>query len=94
MSTIVLPVINIQHDFTNVIADIQDGTIQQEDFWVSCYKKGESSVHGKVNVSLGEQGAGAQLTSRLGVNFARGSSVSRLSRPGFAHLCGLNVALN
>jgi proteasomal ATPase-associated factor 1 len=52
--TIILPQIAIQHDFQTVIAEVKEGIIPQESFWVSCYK--ESSVHGRVNVrrALGE----------------------------------------
>ncbi|TDL18691.1 WD40 repeat-like protein [Rickenella mellea] len=64
-----LPIITVQHDFRNVISDVQDGTIQSEDFWVSCYKTGSQSVHGKVGVSRGQNGA--ELESRLGVQFDR-----------------------
>lgn len=67
-----LPIVNVQHDFQNVIADVQDG-LAPEDFWVSCYKTGSTSVHGKVRVT--KEGGDVQLASRLGVEFTRGQRV-------------------
>ena len=72
---VILPIINAQHDFNTVIADVQDGTVRQEDFWVSCYKKGETSVHGKVEVRKGEHSREPELFGR-GVEFTRGFPVS------------------
>lgn len=75
----ILPIISVQHDFQTVISDVNDGTIEEEDFWVSCYKTGESSVHGKVRVSLGESGDNGQrdvqFASRDGVVFDQESRV-------------------
>lgn len=54
--SIILPVCTIQHDFqTAVISDVLDGTLPEDKFWVSCYKHGEPSVHGKVSATLDEQ---------------------------------------
>lgn len=64
-----LPIVNVQNDFQNVIADVQDG-LGSEDFWVSCYKTGSSSVHGKVRVS--KEGSEVKLSSISGVEFIRG----------------------
>ncbi|KAI5116712.1 hypothetical protein M0805_003224 [Coniferiporia weirii] len=72
---IVLPIVSTQHDFQSVIADVYDGIIPEEDVWVSCYKTGEPSVHGKVRISLGEKRDGgsraAELTCRGGVFLER-----------------------
>lgn len=69
----ILPIISVQHDFQTVISDVNDGAIEEEDFWVSCYKTGESSVHGKVRVALGDRGDNGQrdvqFASRDGVVF-------------------------
>ena len=64
----IIPIVHVQHDFQTVVSDVQDG-LQAEDFWVSCYRTGRPSVHGKVRVSKGD--GGVQLTSRLGVEFDR-----------------------
>lgn len=54
--SIILPICTIQHDFqTGVIRDVLDGTLPEDKFWVSCYKHGEPSVHGKVSATLDEQ---------------------------------------
>ncbi|THH03629.1 hypothetical protein EW145_g6130 [Phellinidium pouzarii] len=69
--SITLPIVSLQHDFQTVISDVQDGVVPEEDIWMSCYKTGEPSVHGKVRVSLGEKGEGGsrkvELKSRDGV---------------------------
>ncbi|KLO13392.1 WD40 repeat-like protein [Schizopora paradoxa] len=64
-----LPIVNVQHDFQTVIADVQDG-LDPEDFWVSCYKTGSASVHGKVRVT--KEDGEVHLASRQGVEFIRG----------------------
>ncbi|KAH9464356.1 hypothetical protein MJO28_001971 [Puccinia striiformis f. sp. tritici] len=51
-----LPVINIQHDFPEVISDLKNELCLAEDIWISCYrvldKSGTTkSVHGKVRVT-------------------------------------------
>ena len=54
--TIALPIITIQPDLEDVINEVRNGTVTQENFWVSCYqhRPGEStssgSVHRKVSV--------------------------------------------
>ncbi|KAH9476650.1 hypothetical protein JR316_0010563 [Psilocybe cubensis] len=53
-SALTLPVVTIQHTFAEVIQEIQDGVIASENFWVSCYKKSETSVHAKINAELDE----------------------------------------
>lgn len=75
-SPIVLPIVNIQHDFLSVISDVDSGIVPAEDIWVSCYKSGEPSVHGKVRVSLDEVDRSVvKLDARDGVEFRRGSEV-------------------
>ncbi|WAR55948.1 hypothetical protein PtB15_6B692 [Puccinia triticina] len=50
-----LPVITIQHDFPEVIADIKNEVCLAEDIWISCYTLTSGattrSVHGKVRVT-------------------------------------------
>ncbi|KAF8587734.1 WD40 repeat-like protein [Ramaria rubella] len=49
--SIILPQVTIQHDFQTVIAEVQEAIIPEEPFWISCYKQGHPSVHGRVKVS-------------------------------------------
>lgn len=65
-----LPYITVQHDFSSVLADARDGVIEAEDFWVSCYRAGAQSVHGKVNASRNG------LVPRAGLEFARDEATS------------------
>jgi hypothetical protein len=46
-----LPYINVQHDYVQVIQDVSQSIVKSEDFWISGYKDGEESVHGKVATS-------------------------------------------
>jgi hypothetical protein len=52
---IVLPISTVQTDFESLITDVRDGIVPEETFWVSCYKTGEDSVHGKARVVLSER---------------------------------------
>lgn len=77
---IVLPIVNIQHDFTSVISDVDSGIVPTEDIWVSCYKTGEPSVHGKVRISLDEVDRSVvKMVARNGVEFRRESKVRIIS---------------
>jgi proteasomal ATPase-associated factor 1 len=49
-----LPVVTIQHSFPQIIQELQDGVIPYDKFWVSCYKRSETSVHAVVHVELDE----------------------------------------
>lgn len=51
---IVLPISTVQPDFESIITDVEDGMVPEDSFWVSCYKTGENSVHGKVRLTLNE----------------------------------------
>lgn len=53
-SPIILPIITIQDDFTSVISDVREGLVPDDQFWLSCYKLNEPSVHGKIHVALDE----------------------------------------
>ncbi|KZS95074.1 WD40 repeat-like protein, partial [Sistotremastrum niveocremeum HHB9708] len=51
MSTLAIPLVTVQHDFQSVINDVKDSLgVTRDKFWVSCYRKGERSVHGSVDV--------------------------------------------
>ena len=64
-----IPIVTIQHDFETVIADVRDGTVVSEDFWISCYKSGEISVHGKVKASM--DNGQLEMNNREGVKLER-----------------------
>jgi proteasomal ATPase-associated factor 1 len=49
-----LPVVTIQHTFPQVIQEVKDGVIPYDKFWVSCYRRSETSVHAEVHVELDE----------------------------------------
>jgi len=53
-SPLSLPVITIQHNYPEVIQEVQEGIIPFDKFWVSCYKKAEISIHAKVQAELDE----------------------------------------
>jgi proteasomal ATPase-associated factor 1 len=79
----ILPVANIQHDFLDVIADVNEGRVASEDIWISCYlKNGEpSSVHSKARVSLDEVDRSlVRLETLGGVGLRRENRASRLTR--------------
>ncbi|KAJ8519823.1 hypothetical protein ONZ45_g3258 [Pleurotus djamor] len=50
--SVTLPIVTIRLDFTSVISDVQSGIVPYDSFWLSCYKEGSSSVHGKVKAEL------------------------------------------
>ena len=73
-----LPQVTIQHDFNSVIDDVQEGRIYGEDFWISCYSQGRTSVHGKTSVSrnaddevsiVPKGGFGIEKIGDVGVNY-------------------------
>ncbi|WVW83404.1 hypothetical protein I302_105423 [Kwoniella bestiolae CBS 10118] len=65
-----LSYVDIQHDALAVFDDIEQGVVLSEDIWISGYKAGESSVHGKAKVTVRE-GGGAELVGREGVKIER-----------------------
>lgn len=72
-----LPTATIQDDFTTVISEVHAGIIPSEDIWLSCYKDGEPSIHGKISVSLHEQDRDrVELVGRGGVELTRTTQVS------------------
>ncbi|KAI0784475.1 WD40 repeat-like protein [Abortiporus biennis] len=71
-STITLPITTVQPDFSTVISEIYDGLIPDEAFWLSCYKSGEISIHGKVSASLDERDRTlVVLDGKGGISFER-----------------------
>lgn len=69
--SIFLPQVTIQHDFQTVIAEVQEGIIPEEPFWVSCYKAEHDSVHGKVHVQRIEGSRIDVIPDPSGVEFRR-----------------------
>ena len=51
----ILPIATIQHDFPTVLSEIYSGVIPSESVWLSCYKHGETSVHGKIEAALDDR---------------------------------------
>ncbi len=79
-SSVTLPTATIQDDFTTVLSEVHAGTIPSENIWLSCYKDGEPSVHGKISVSLHEQDRDrVELVGTGGVELTRTSQVSIIS---------------
>lgn len=52
MEPVILPIVTIQDDFTQVVSDVREGIVPDDKFWLSCYKTGETSIHGKIRVTL------------------------------------------
>ncbi|KZV65401.1 WD40 repeat-like protein [Peniophora sp. CONT] len=68
----VLPQATVQDTFPDVLNEVHNGTIIAEDIWLSCYKSGEPSVHGKVGTGLHAVDRGTvELSGRDGVQFER-----------------------
>jgi proteasomal ATPase-associated factor 1 len=53
-SPLTLPVITIDPTFPSVIQDVDSGIVPSDQFWISCYKKSQPSVHAKILVELDE----------------------------------------
>ena len=76
-SPVTLPTATIQDDFTTVLSEVHAGIIPSENIWLSCYKDGEPSIHGKISVSLHEQDRDrVELVGRGGVELTRKTQVS------------------
>lgn len=75
---IVLPIASIQHDFLSVVSDVDNGLVESEDIWLSCYKADAPSVHGKVRVTLGEPSRKVELQPSDGVGLTRNSDGSKV----------------
>jgi hypothetical protein len=86
-SPVTLPAATIQDDFTTVLSEVHAGIIPSENIWLSCYKDGEPSVHGKISVSLHEKDRDrVELVAAGGVKLTRTSQVSILLG-GKAFIC-------
>ncbi|KAF8273509.1 WD40-repeat-containing domain protein [Lactarius quietus] len=79
--SVTLPTATIQDDFTTVLSEVHAGIIPSENIWLSCYKDGEPSVHGKVAISLHEQDRDRiELTGVSGVELTRTSQFRYTAR--------------
>lgn len=77
---IYLPQVTIQHDVQSVIADVHDRIVTSEDIWVSCYRIGQASVHGKAAVQRSVNGGDdIELVGREGIDIRR---INNVSHPG------------
>lgn len=87
LSPTILPYVALQPDFANIIADVRDDTIVSEDIYLSGYKAGSTSVHGKVNVYKDDDSREPQMEPRYGVD------LKYLGTHGFiASIPGLGIA--
>jgi hypothetical protein len=76
-SPVILATATIQDDFTTVLSEVHAGIIPSENIWLSCYKDGEPSIHGKISVNLHEQDRDrVELVGGSGVKLTRTSQVS------------------
>ncbi|KAI0675524.1 WD40 repeat-like protein [Trametes maxima] len=82
----VLPICTVQHDFQAVVKDVLEGVVPEDTFWVSCYRFGEPSVHGKATATLDENDRNLVLyEGRNGVQFRRyGENVYSIASPGLS----------
>ncbi|KAI9064068.1 WD40 repeat-like protein [Trametes sanguinea] len=80
----ILPICTVQHDFQVVVKDVLDGLVPEEKFWVSCYKCGEPSVHGKAVASLDDRDRNLVIyEGRDGIQFKHhGRDVFSIACPG------------
>ncbi|KAI0291958.1 WD40-repeat-containing domain protein [Russula brevipes] len=76
-----LPAATIQDDFTTVLSEVHAGIVPSENVWLSCYKDGERSVHGKIAVSLHERDRDrVELVGTGGVELRRTSQFTYTAR--------------
>jgi hypothetical protein len=76
-SAVTLPAATIQDDFTTILSEVHAGIIPSESVWLSCYKDGEPSVHGKIAVNLHETDRDrVELVGSGGVELTRTSQVN------------------
>ena len=79
-SPTVLPIATIQVDFESLVDDVFNGLVPEEKFWLSCYKTGEQSLHGKIHIALNEQDRNVVDYEGLGgVKFGKGADVRELT---------------
>ena len=77
-----LPIATVQTDFESLLTDVRDGIVPEDTFWVSCYKTGEQSVHGKVHLALNERDRDVvDYGGQGGVNFSGDDAKVGMSVP-------------
>ncbi|CAG8626923.1 5251_t:CDS:10 [Funneliformis caledonium] len=63
-----IPQVTVQSDWIEVVSDVLRGIVASESFWVSCYRKGSTSIHGSVQVKRNSAGSrSVELTGHDGV---------------------------
>ena len=75
-----LPIVSVQHDYTEVVQDVLDDRVSQDKFWISCFKRGHESVHGSVVVTR----SGSNPHSTLNFTPERGIAISAQDNVGVA----------
>jgi hypothetical protein len=69
--------VTVQTDSLSVINDVEEGLVEGEDFWVSCYDVSRPSVHGKVRVATSDEARDrCALKGRDGVECQQSQKVS------------------
>lgn len=68
--------VTIQSDVQAAVDDVRQGASLSEDIWISCYLKGEPSIHGKATVMLDDDGSTITMEGRDGVYIKAMNSVS------------------
>lgn len=82
VGAVVLPIVTVQPDFGSVISDVRQALVSDEAFWLSCYKAGETSVHGKVLATLDDVDRDlVRLEGRDGVGMEHHNEVSFVYPP-------------
>ncbi|KAG8731944.1 hypothetical protein FRC11_001440 [Ceratobasidium sp. 423] len=82
-SPINLPQVTVQPDALATIGDVEQGIIENEDIWISCYDVLKPSVHGRVAVSISDEDrTQCAFNGREGVECKRIRDVS-LNYPDF-----------
>ncbi|KAI0266405.1 WD40-repeat-containing domain protein [Gloeopeniophorella convolvens] len=77
----VLPSATIQDDFSTVFSEVHAGLVPSDNVWLSCYKDGEPSVHGKITAKLHEQDRDrVELVGSGGVELTRASQFKYTTR--------------
>lgn len=75
--------VTVQPDVLSVIHDVEQGVIEQEDVWVSCYESDRPSVHGKVQVTISDEARDqCAFKGRDGVTCHKSEEVSIKSSRG------------
>ena len=76
-SLVVLPQVTIQADVHEVIDEVRQGITLVDNIWISAYREGATSVHGKAEISLeGDSRDKVLMVGRDGVHAKAVDNVS------------------